>query len=86
MMETWVSSVPVVAAVVGAFIAVVQFLFNWWQKKKLAKLLKVFSTLDTDSSGTISYSELKAGLEKRGFGDDEIRTMFAALDLNQYVF
>ena len=83
MMETWVSKVPVVAAVVGAFIAVVQFLFTRWQEKKLAKLLKVFKTLDTDLSGAICYSELKAGLEKRGFHDDEIRTIFAVRDLNQ---
>jgi len=52
----------------------------------MAKLLKEFKTLDKDSSGAISYSELRAGLEKRGFQDDEIRTMLAALDENQYVF
>ena len=52
----------------------------------MAKLFKEFNTLDTDSSGAIGYSELRAGLEKRGFQDDEIRTMLAALDENQYVF
>jgi Ca2+-binding EF-hand superfamily protein len=53
---------------------------------KMAKLFKEFNTLDTDSSGAIGYSELRAGLKKRGFQDDEIRTILAALDENQYVF
>ena len=85
-METWVSNVPFIAAGVGVFIALGQLLFNWWQKKKMAKLFKEFNTLDTDSSGAIGYSELRAGLKKRGFQDDEIRTILAALDETQYVF
>jgi calcium-dependent protein kinase len=47
--------------------------------KDIIELRKVFDSFDTEKNGVLSYDEFKSALEKMGFSEDEMSTIFSSI-------
>jgi calcium-dependent protein kinase len=47
--------------------------------KEILELRKVFDAFDTEKNGVLSYDEFKGALEKMGYNEDEMSTIFSSI-------